>query len=239
MALPSGPGGPDAVFIDVGGPIYPDSTFVTAVTHALDDILVERGDPPADPAVVAAVYDRIRDAQDGSFRTALAVQILGDRGLRDELHARTEPYWRHPAGSMFDDVLPFLRALHGRVTVGVLANQEASVIDALRRDGIGDLIDVWGVSAVVGFEKPSRELFDWCLARAGTTAERSVHVGNRLDNDVRPAAALGLGTVWVLRGDAPDAPTSAQRAEPDLTVDSLEDLAELLLHGASGDLALR
>lgn len=235
MALPSGPGGPAAVFIDVGGPIYPDSTFVEAVTRALDDILAERGDPPADRAGVAAVYDRIRDAQDGSFRTALAVEILGNRGLRTELHARTERYWRHPAGSMYQDVIPFLRALHGRVTIGLLANQEASVIDALRRDGLGELIDVWGVSAVVGFEKPSRELFDWSLAQAGTTADRSVHVGNRLDNDVRPAAALGLGTVWVLRGDAPDVPTADQRAEPDLTVDTLDGLAELLLGSTSGD----
>lgn len=226
MTLPQHPA---AVFVDVGGPIYPDETFVVAVTAALDEILAERGDPPADRAQVRAVYDRIRARQDGSFRTALATEVLGDRSLRGELHVRTEPHWRHPAGSLHDDVLPFLRALHGRVTVGILANQEASVIDALRRDGLGDLVDVWGVSAVVGHEKPSPELFRWCLDAAGTTADRAVHVGNRLDNDVRPAAALGLGTVWVLRGDAPDAPTPAQRAEADLVVDDLHGLAAVLL----------
>lgn len=222
---------PQAVFIDVGGPIYPDETFVAAVTRAIDDMLAERGRPAADPARVRAVYDRIRTEQNGSFRTALATELLGDKSLRDELHARTEPYWRHPAGSMYADVLPLLRALHGRVQVCVLANQEASVIEALRRDGLGELIDIWGVSAVVGHEKPSRELFDWSLARAGTSADRAVHIGNRLDNDVRPAKALGLGTVWVLRGDAPDAPTPEQRAEADLTVESLDGLAEALLAG--------
>jgi putative hydrolase of the HAD superfamily len=223
----------DAVFIDVGGPIYHDDTFVDAVTLALDDILDDRGDPPVDRAVVRAIYDRIRVAQAGSFRTALATEVLGDVSLRGELHARTEPYWRHPVGSLYADVLPFLQALSGRVRVGILANQEASVIDALRRDGVGDLIDIWGVSAVVGHEKPSPELFRWCLTEAGTSADRAVHIGNRLDNDVRPAAALGLGTVWVLRGDAPDDPTDAQRAEPDLTVTDLVGLGDVLLAGRS------
>ncbi|MEJ7651499.1 MAG: HAD family hydrolase [Nakamurella sp.] len=223
----------DVVFIDVGGPIYHDETFVDAVTLALDDICADRGEGPVERAQVKAVYDRIRVAQNGSFRSALAIEVLGDSSLRSELHARTERYWRHPVGSLYADVLPFLQSLRGRVQVGILANQEASVIDALRRDGLADLIDIWGVSAVVGHEKPSRELFDWCLEQAATTAERAVHIGNRLDNDVRPAAALGLGTVWVLRGDAPDDPTDEQRSEPDLTVTELVGLGDVLLAGRS------
>lgn len=221
------------VFIDVGGPIYHDETFVDAVTLALDDMRADRGEGPVERAQVKDVYDRIRVAQNGSFRSALATEVLGDSSLRGELHARTEPYWHHPVGSLYADVLPFLQSLRGRVQVGILANQEASVIDALRRDGVGELIDIWGVSAVVGHEKPSPELFDWCLAQAGTTADRAVHIGNRLDNDVRPAAALGLGAVWVLRGDAPDQPTDEQLAEPDLTVADLDGLGDVLLAGRS------
>jgi putative hydrolase of the HAD superfamily len=130
---------------------------------------------------------------------------------------------------MYPDVVPLLERLHGTVTVGILANQEAPVVDALRRDGLGDLVDVWGVSALVGHEKPSPELFAWALEQAGTTAEHAVHVGNRLDTDVRPAKALGLGTVWVLRGEAPDHPTAEQLAEPDLAVPDLVPLADALL----------
>jgi putative hydrolase of the HAD superfamily len=74
----------------------------------------------------------------------------------------------HPEGTLYPDVQPFLQALHGSVRIGVLANQEAVVVDALRRDGIADYIDVWGVSALVGYEKPSPELFAWALAEAGT-----------------------------------------------------------------------
>ena len=43
------------------------------------------------------------------------------------------------------------------------------------------------------------------------------------------SAALGLGTVWVLRGEAPDEPTPEQLAEPDLAVHDLTGLADILL----------
>lgn len=219
----------EAVFLDIGGPIYDDENFVGAVVHALDDLLARQSAGPVDRAAVRAIYQRIRVEQRGSFRTALATEILGDATLRDELQRRTEQYWRHPAGTMYPEVPAFLAGLHGALTVGVLANQPAGVADDLRRDGVAELIDVWGISAIVGHEKPSRELFDWALDQAGTTADRAVHVGNRLDNDVRPAAALGLGTVWVLRGDAPPEPTNSQLAEPDLVVDDLTGLADMLL----------
>jgi putative hydrolase of the HAD superfamily len=218
-----------AVFLDVGGPIYDDENFVAAVLTALDDIRADQGRGPVDRVEFRRLYDRVRAAQGGSLRTALAEELLGDRALRTELHERTREHWVHPPGTMYDDVLPFLREVHGHLVAGIVANQEAAVIDALRRDGVGDLVDVWGISAVVGHEKPSPEFFHWALAEAGVGPEQAVHVGNRLDTDVRPAKALGLATVWVLRGEAPDDPTPAQLAEPDLAVRDLRGLAARLL----------
>jgi putative hydrolase of the HAD superfamily len=218
-----------AVFLDVGGPLYDDENFVAAVLRALDELRAEQGRGPVDRAAVRGVYDTVRARQSGSLRTALATELLGDPGLRGRLHERTRRYWVHPPGTLYPDALPLLRALAGRVVVGVLANQEAGVVDALTRDGVAPFVDVWGVSALVGHEKPSPELFAWCLERAGAAPGQAVHVGNRLDTDVRPAAALGIGTVWVLRGEAPDDPTLEQLAEPDLTVADLTGLAEVLL----------
>ncbi len=217
-----------AVFCDVGGPIYDDENFVAAVLTALDELRAEAGAAPVDRVEFRRLYDDSRAAQGASLRGALAERFLGDRGRRGELHDRTRTHWVHPAGTMYDDVLPFLRALDGRVRVGILANQEESVIRALERDGVAPFIDVWGVSAVVGHEKPSPELFHWALDRAGVLPEEAVHIGNRLDTDVRPAKALGLRTVWVLRGEAPDHPTPDQLAEPDLAVARLDGLAPRL-----------
>jgi FMN phosphatase YigB (HAD superfamily) len=217
-----------AVFFDIGGPLYDDANFVTAVLAALDELRGERGLPPADRDRFAEIYDDLRQRQHGSLRGRLAAEFLGDREQRALLHDRTRAYWRHPEGTLHADVLPCLRALHGRVRLAVVANQEAHVVDALRRDHVAGLIDVWAVSALVGREKPDPELFGWALRECGVAPERAVHVGNRLDTDIRPARRLGLGTVWVLRGEAPPDPSPGQLAEADAAVADLTTLPSLV-----------
>ena len=226
MSLPAEP---HAVFFDVGGPIYSDENFVAAVLAALDELRAERGEPAADRERFRELYDAVRERQGGSLRGALAAEFLGDSEHRALLHERTRAHWTHPPGTAYADVLPELRALSGRVAIGVLANQEATVVDALRRDGIAEFVDVWGVSALVGHEKPDAALFHWALEAAGADPAHAVHVGNRLDTDVRPAMSLGLGAVWVTRGEAPDRPTREQLDEPDLVVPGLTGLADALL----------
>ncbi|QPP05681.1 HAD family hydrolase [Streptomyces bathyalis] len=218
----------EAVFFDIGGPLYDDENFVRAVLSAIDDLRAERDLPPASRARFREIYDETRARQHGSLRGALAAEFLGDTGHRKLLHERTGPYWTHPEGTLHSDVLPCLRELHGRVRTGVLANQEATVLEPLRRDGVAPYVDVWAVSGIVGVEKPDPQLFAWALREAGAAAGNAVHVGNRLDTDVRPARALGLGTIWVLRGEAPPEPTQQQLAEPDAAVRDLSTLPDLL-----------
>lgn len=222
----------DAVFCDVGGPIYPDDNFTAAVRWGLDEIRAAQGHPPVSAEDFDRVYDEVRAAQSGSLRRALAAELLGDVGLRDELARRTAAHWTHPEGTAYPDALALFRALHGHVTLAVVANQERETVQAMQRDGYAGLVDVWGISAVVGHEKPSPEFFHWALREAGSTPEHTVHIGNRLDTDVRPAAALGISTIWVTRGEAPPEPTAAQLAEPDLAVPDLTTVADVLLHRA-------
>jgi putative hydrolase of the HAD superfamily len=219
----------EAVFCDVGGPIYSDDNFAHAVRRALDEIRAEQDRPPVDPADFDRIYDRGRAAQSGSLRRALATELLGDESYRDELHRRLAPYWTHPVGTAYPDALEMFRRLHGHVRLAIVANQEAATVDALTRDGFASYVDVWGISAVVGHEKPSREFFDWALRECGTTPAHTVHIGNRLDTDVRPAKALVIGTIWVLRGEAPLDPTPEQLAEPDLAVPDLTTVADIVL----------
>lgn len=218
-----------AVFCDVGGPIYDDENFVAAVLTALDELREREGKGPVDRVRFRLIYNEVRADQRKSLRSELAQEFLGATLRRVELHELTRKYWVHPPGTMYQDVLPFFRRLAGRVKIGLLANQEKAVIDAVKRDGLDDFVDVWGVSAIVGFEKPSAEIFRWCLDQALVPADAAVHIGNRLDTDIRPARALGLHTVWLLRGEAPDEPTASQLAEPDLVVHSLDGLADRLL----------
>lgn len=219
----------DAVFCDVGGPIYSDDNFVWAVRRALDEARADRGLGPVETSQFARVYAAAVASQGVSIRRVLAAEFLGDPGLRTELTERLAPYWTHPVGTAYADALAMFHDLHGHVRIAVVANQEAATVEALNRDGFGAYIDVWGISAVVGHEKPSPEFFRWALRECQSTPERTLHIGNRLDTDVRPARALGLGTVWVLRGEAPADPTPDQRAEADLVVADLSTVAQIVL----------
>lgn len=214
-----------AVFVDVGGPIYPDENFLHAAYAALNDLRVARGREQVSFQDVRAVYDRVRNSRGLSLRSTLAAEFLGQDGDREILHQAIAPKWTHPPGSLYPDVLDFFSALKGQVTVGILANQEAATVEALTRDGVAPYIDVWGISATVGVEKPAPEFFQWALREAGVEPHRAVHVGNRFTNDVLPAHQLGLKTVWLLRGEAPDSPEPDERDTADLVVDSLDGLA--------------
>ena len=112
----------EAVFCDVGGPIYSDDNFANAVRRGLDEIRTEQGRPPVDRADFDRIYDRGRAAQSGSLRRALATELLGDASYRDELHRRLAPYWTHPEGTLYPDALGMFRRLHGHVRLAIVAN---------------------------------------------------------------------------------------------------------------------
>ena len=98
----------------------------------------------------------------------------------------------------------------------------------MKRDGLDGYFEVWGVSDDVGIEKPDPRLFSHVLYVAGVAPPRAAMVGDRLDYDVRPARTAGMHAIWVLRGEAPDEPTSEQLSEADASVRSLDELPAAL-----------
>jgi FMN phosphatase YigB (HAD superfamily) len=73
-------------------------------------------------------------------------------------------------------------------------------------------------------EKPSPEFFGRVVAECGCPAAEIAYVGDRLDNDVRPALAAGFVTVFLRRG-----PWAHLAPPPEVTRAhiSIESLAEL------------
>jgi FMN phosphatase YigB (HAD superfamily) len=86
-------------------------------------------------------------------------------------------------------------------------------------------------------EKPDPRIWRYALHQAGVAPGRAVHVGNRLDSDVRPAKQLGMRTIWVLRGEAPSSPSVEQLSEPDAVVTDLAHLPAALAGLSPGVLA--
>ncbi|HYU56837.1 MAG TPA: HAD family hydrolase [Actinomycetota bacterium] len=213
----------DVVFLDVGGPLYADDTYYRSLLAAIREV-----DPSVTGEAYAEVYDACRRAQDGSFRTRLTRTLLGPEASVEEVAARAERHWLYPPEALVPDVVPALEALAGRYRLGVLANQTGRIREVMRRDGIDRFFELWNVSAELGVEKPDPRIFRRALDDAGVPPGRAAMVGDRLDNDVRPAKAAGMRGVWLLRGEAPDDPTPEQLDEPDAVIRSLGELPDAL-----------
>jgi HAD superfamily hydrolase (TIGR01662 family) len=106
---------------------------------------------------------------------------------------------RFTEADLYPDARPCLQALKDRgFLVGIAGNQTAKAEKILR--GLDLPADIIGTSASWGVEKPSPAFFEKLISAAGCPPGEIVYVGDRLDNDVRPALAAGLQAVLVQRG---------------------------------------
>ena len=82
--------------------------------------------------------------------------------------------------------------------VGVAGNQPVAAAEHFAALGVD--VDVVGISAVWGVEKPAPEFFARCVSAAGCAPAELLYVGDRIDNDVRPALAHGMQVAHLRRG---------------------------------------
>lgn len=75
--------------------------------------------------------------------------------------------------------------------------------------------------------KPDKRLFEIALEKAKCSAQEAVMIGDRLDNDIAPAKALGMRTLWIQQGFGALQHPLSPADTPDYTIGSLRDLADL------------
>lgn len=136
---------------------------------------------------------------------------------------------------LYPDVRPALSALQcAGMWVGVAGNQTARAGGILRSlDLPADLIVT---SDDLGAEKPGMKFFEKVEELCPASGSEILYVGDRLDNDIRPAAEHGFATALLRRGpwalvqrEDPDA-----RNLPTFVIDSLGELPGLLESVRSG-----
>jgi HAD superfamily hydrolase (TIGR01662 family) len=125
----------------------------------------------------------------------------------------------------YPDARPAMETLRDiGIWVGVAGNQTSRAGDILRKlDLPADMIatsDEWKAS------KPDAAFFRALLGAVPWDAEEIIYVGDRLDNDLKPAKAAGMRTAFIRRGpwghiweNHPDMPMAA-----DWRIDSLTEL---------------
>ncbi|MGV9748981.1 HAD family hydrolase [Nocardia farcinica] len=117
---------------------------------------------------------------------------------REARAAAGQPEW-FGEEDLYPDVRPALAKLReSGIWVGVAGNQTVRAGGLLRGlDLPCDFIatsDDWGVS------KPDTAFFDRIVEEVRRPADDILYVGDRLDNDIAPAKAVGMRTAFIQRG---------------------------------------
>jgi HAD superfamily hydrolase (TIGR01509 family) len=93
--------------------------------------------------------------------------------------------------------LSLVQELKARYRLGLIANQGPECRERLLDLGLWHHFEVTALGELEGVFKPDQALFRRALERAECRANECLMVGDRLDNDLAPAAALGMDTAWV------------------------------------------
>ena len=210
--------GVQAVVFDLGETLVDESRGWTAWAEWLDvrpfDLF----------AALGATIERRRDHRDALALVRPGLDFERERTAKE---AEGTP-WGFDASDLYPDAVPCLDQLRAAgLRIGVVGNQPAVVESMLPE--LHRRVDVVGSSGRWGVEKPSPAFFERVVTEIGLPAAAVAYVGDRLDNDVLPAQALGMVGVFLVRGPWGLVQQSwPEAARADLTVETLDGLAERL-----------
>jgi HAD superfamily hydrolase (TIGR01549 family) len=137
---------------------------------------------------------------------------------------KPEGWWHgltYELGDLYPDAIACLEGVRALgLRVGIVGNQT----EALERWAREALLaaDVVSSSAALGVRKPDLRFFERVVELAGCAPSEVAYVGDRVDNDVLPAAAAGLVAIHVRRG-----PWGRLQPTPPEATLGLDDLASL------------
>jgi HAD superfamily hydrolase (TIGR01549 family) len=127
---------------------------------------------------------------------------------------------------LYPDALGCLRTLSSEgYRLGLAGNQPLRTEQILREWGLP--VDVIAAPEAWGVDKPSPEFYGRLIESAGLPPGEIAYVGDRIDNDVVPAAEAGLFAVFIRRGPWGFLQADwAEAAKAAIRIDSLDALPE-------------
>lgn len=150
------------------------------------------------------------------------------RTVIDKYHFKEAAPYRHELETLYEDATKVLKTLAGRYELGVIANQSDGLEKRLEEFGIRQYLIYVVSSWDVQMMKPDVRIFEHALKLAKCQPEEACMIGDRIDNDVIPAKAIGMKTIWVKQGFGGLQEALARENASDYEVDSLSELLRIL-----------
>ncbi|MCC8073358.1 MAG: HAD family hydrolase [Clostridiales bacterium] len=132
--------------------------------------------------------------------------------------------WHSEDEFLYPDTINTLELLSEKYKIGIIANQPLGTQERLRKMGIDKYISLVISSAEENVSKPDLKIFKLALDRADCSPDNSVMVGDRLDNDIIPAKAVGMKTIWIKQGLGGLTMPKNKNETADLTVESISEI---------------
>jgi HAD superfamily hydrolase (TIGR01549 family) len=157
-------------------------------------------------AMFGAVIARGDDYRQTFHHFRSGFDLTGERLRREEAD-----FGEHfDEGDLYPDARPSLEKLKQLgFLIGAAGNQTVQAEQQLRALNLP--VDFIGTSAGWGVEKPSAGFFARIVGECGCPPEEIAYVGDRLDNDVRPALAAGIGRRVRATGSVGEHPRNPSR----------------------------
>ena len=199
------------IFFDIGSTLIDETE---AYNHRVRDIIVGTN-------ISFEEFDDVR--------IALAKQGLDGNSAAIKRLGLSKTPWHSEDEVPYPDAHNTLAALRDKgYRLGIIANQKLGTAERLASWGLRQYFDVIAASAELGYAKPDKKIFEKAFELAGCIAEESVMVGDRLDNDIIPAKAIGMKTVCVKNGLAQYQGAVLGKGVADYQIGSLAELLRIL-----------
>jgi FMN phosphatase YigB (HAD superfamily) len=202
------------IFFDMGHTLLDEDGVHIARLEDITKELAEKGKscPPVEEMLAEMI----------EFGTAGARSPFGEVAKK---YGAKKKYPYNPALEVpFPDAEECLSRLSERFKLGIIANQRGGSAHRLQLHGLMKYIDIVYSSEEMGRSKPAPDLFLSALEAVGCAPEEACMVGDRIDNDIRPAKKLGMMTVRLRQGFFRNRTPESDLDIPDADIESIGDL---------------
>ena len=213
------------VFFDVGYTLINEDEAAWDRVLQIQQGLARRGVVVTSEQVKGAVERAASDQARSPVSRAIA-RLSGSKELSSRL--RAEFPWRKDLEKPYPDAIRVVSGLSESYKLGIIANQSPGTETRLEKWGLLRFMSLVVASAEVGLAKPDPAIFEFAIERAGSTPEKTVMIGDRIDNDIAPANWLGWKTVRVKQGLSAGQVPIDQTQAPDFEVNQLDEVLEVL-----------
>jgi len=212
------------LFFDVGDTLLDERDSMFDWCGQVASELTRRG-----RATMASDVYTARQQAHVEFATNVLQRILEILNVPNESSVFEIARYQHSLEHPREHAADVIAQLATSFQLGVIANQSAGTEQRLCNHGWTGVFAVCISSTEENVRKPDPAIFKLALERAQCPPEQAIMIGDRVDNDIRPAKAIGMGTVRLRVGLSAAQQPRGPEDEADATIESLAELPGLLL----------